>query len=463
MTDDSHTESIRDRLDRREFLKVGAAGMGAALAGTAASPSPAHGEQTPQIGTTFGTAEIEPLERVRVGFVGLGHQGPGHVRNFLNIPGTEVRALCDLVPEKVERVQQMVVNAGHPEPTGYSGSHEAFRRLCGEEELDLVFSATPWRWHAPVLIEAMENGKHAATEIPMCISVEECWQIIEVSERTNRHCVPMENCCYDRVELMIFNIVRQGLFGELLHAECGYLHDLRELKLSDYYEEEWRIKHSIARNADLYPTHGLGPVSQWMDINRGNRFDHLVSMATQSRGLNLYASQKYGADSPQARQTYALGDVVNTLIQTHRGQTILITHDTDSPRPYSRKVMLQGTRGVVRKYPEQLIHIEGRSRGHRWEDLADYAEEFEHPLWRATQERSRGAGHGGMDYIEDYRLVQCLLEGKPTDMDVYDGAAWSAVIELSERSIAGGGQPMDFPEFTRGAWRTRAPLEIVSG
>jgi hypothetical protein len=256
-------------------------------------------------------------------------------------------------------------------------------------------------------------------------------------------------------------MVRQGLFGELLHSECGYLHDLRQLKLSDFYYDRWRVKHSIARNGDLYPTHGIGPVAQWLDINRGNQFDYLVSMATKSRGLNLWAQEHLGPNSAEAKQSYALGDVVNTLIRTKAGQTILITHDTDSPRPYSRKILLQGTKGLVRKYPEAKIHIEGRSAAHRWEDLQTYREQFDHPLWKGIEQRATGAGHGGMDYIEDYRLVQSLRQGAPMDMDVYDGAAWTAVIMLSEQSIAQRSRSLDFPDFTRGAWSARSPLGIV--
>jgi hypothetical protein len=234
------------------------------------------------------------------------------------------------------------------------------------------------------------------------------------------------------------------------------------LKLTDFYEGRWRVEHSVTRNGDLYPTHGLGPVAQWMDINRGNQFEYLVSMASPGRGLNEWAAEHLGADSAPARQTYALGDVVNTLIRTRRGQTILVTHDTNLPRPYSRRILLQGTKGLVRKYPEQKIHIEGRSAAHRWEDLLTYRERYEHPVWRALEERSRGAGHGGMDYIEDFRLIQCLRSGAPMDMDVYDGAAWSAVSALSERSIAQRSGPQEFPDFTRGQWRGREPLGIVT-
>ncbi|MBI1966899.1 MAG: Gfo/Idh/MocA family oxidoreductase [Gemmatimonadetes bacterium] len=440
-----------DDTSRRDFLKLSAA------AGLTAALGPLDRDLAAP-----GPVAAAALETVRIGFVGVGHQGASHVENFLKIDCVEITAICDIVPEKVARVQQLVTDAGRARPAGYERGPNDFIRMCDEEDLDLVFTATPWEWHAPVCVAAMERAKHAATEVPMAVTVEECWRLVEVSERTRRHCVMMENCCYDRTEMMIHHMVRRGLFGELLHAECGYLHDLRELKLTDYYEGRWRIRHAIRRNGDLYPTHGLGPVAQWMDVNRGNQFDYLVSMGSNGRGLNRWAGEHLGPDAPEARQRYALGDVVNTLIRTKRGQTILITHDTNSPRPYSRNILLQGTKGIVRKYPEEKIHLEGRSPAHRWEELTTYRDEFEHPVWRALEERARGAGHGGMDYIEDVRLIECLRAGTATDLDVYDGAAWSAVAELSERSIARRSRSMDVPDFTRGAWQRRPPLGIIS-
>ncbi len=445
-----------DPYSRREFLKTAAAGsLGLALT----APRPGAGVPSPAPGVA--DLALPPLETVRIGFVGVGHQGSSHVENFLRIDGVEITAICDVVPAKVQRLQQLVAEAGRPEPEGYSRGPDDFRRLCERDDLDLVFTATPWDWHAPVCVAAMESGKHAATEVPLAVTVEECWQLVETAERTQRHCVMMENVCYGRLEMMILNMVRHGLLGELLHAECGYLHDLRELKLTDFYEGRWRVKHSIRRNGDLYPTHGLGPVAQYMNVNRGNRFDYLVSVSSNSRGLNRWAAEHIGSDSPEARQSYALGDVVSTLIRTLAGQTILIVHDTNSPRPYSRKLTLQGTRGLVQRYPDEKIHVEGRSPEHEWEDLEAYRAEFDHPIWAELEERSQGAGHGGMDYIEDYRLIQCLRNGTPTDQDVYDGAAWSTVSGLSERSIAQGSRPIDVPDFTRGAWRDRPPLGIV--
>jgi predicted dehydrogenase len=445
-------------LDRREFLRAGVvAGAGLAMATRDLSAV-----LPPRLANAAPLFAAPPLDTVRIGFVGVGHQGASHISNFLRIEGVEIAAICDLVPAKVARMQQRVEAAGRPRPQAFDRGRDDYVRMCEEAELDLVFTATPWQLHAPVCIAAMKNGKHAATEVPLATTLDEMWALVETAEQTRRHCVMMENCCYDRTEMMILNMVRQGLFGELLHAECGYLHDLRQLKLTDFYEERWRVEYSIRENADLYPTHGLGPVAQWLNVNRGNQFEYLVSMASPGRGLNRWAAEHIGPDSAEARQHYALGDVVNTMIRTRTGQTILVTHDTNSPRPYSRRILLQGVNGVVQKYPDERIHLEGRSQAHRWEQLAGYRAEFDHPVWRALEERSAGAGHGGMDYIEDFRLIQCLREGTPMDMDVYDGAAWSCITPLSGRSIAQRGAPQDVPDFTRGAWRDRPPLGIVT-
>ena len=450
--------------DRRDFLKTAAIagvglGLGACRTGVGGGEGPGVAIRGAPSSNLF---TAPPLDRVRMGFVGVGHQGSSHVRNFLRIDGVDIVAICDVTPTNLAQSQKVVTDAGRAAPKGYGDRGlRDFERMIGEEKLDLVFTATPWEWHAPVMLAAMRAGMHAATEVPMGVSLDECWELVETAERTRRHCILMENCCYDRPEMAILNMVRHGLFGELLHAECGYLHDLRQLKLSDFYYDRWRVKHSIRRNGDLYPTHGIGPVAQWLDINRGNQFDHLVSMATKSRGLNLWAEAKLGATSAEARQRYALGDVVTTLIRTTNGQTIQITHDTDSPRPYSRNILLQGTKGLTRKYPEQRIYIEGRSPNDRWEDMQAYRAQYDHPLWKGLDERAAGAGHGGMDYIEDYRLIQCLRHGAPMDFDVYDGAAWTAVIMMSEQSIAQRSRSVDFPDFTRGAWKNRAPLGIV--
>jgi predicted dehydrogenase len=450
------SSSMDGRESRRDFLKV-AAGAGALLASLDSLAEARIPKKKPE----SIDQPAPPIDPVRIGYVGVGGMGTNHVSNLVRIPGAEIRAVCDIVPEKVVRAQEIVVKSGQQKPEGYHRSETDFERLCERDDLDLIYTATPWKWHVPVCLAAMKNGKHAATEVPAATTIDDCWKLVESSEETGRYCIMMENCCYDRTELMILNMARQGLLGELLHAECGYLHDLRGVKFSDHGEGLWRIAHSIRRNADLYPTHGLGPVAWWMDINRGNRLDYLVSMSCNSRGLNQYAAEKFGPDSREARRKYALGDVVNTLIRTVDGRTILVTHDTDTPRPYSRKIMLQGTRGLVRKYPEEKIHIDGRSKGHDWESLDAYREEFEHPVWKEMASLSKGAGHGGMDFIEDYRLIQALRNGDLPDLDVYDAAAWSSVIGLSEWSIEHGSRPVKFPDFTRGAWKDRGPVNLA--
>ena len=454
--------SHEDQFNRRDILKIGtAAGITTALGGFGLAGC-SGGTAKLGLGPARSDFKTAPIDTVKIGFVGIGGMGSGHVNNLLRIEGLQIKAVCDIRPERTAWAQQVTKEAGQGEPTAYTRGEYDFVRMCETEDLDLVYTATPWRWHVPVCVAAMKNSKHATTEVPAAVTLEECWQLVETAEKTNKHCIMMENCCYDRTELMILNMVRKGLLGELLHAECGYLHDLRDIKFTPAGEGLWRTEHSIKRNGDLYPTHGLGPLAQCMNINRGNQFDHLVSMSCNSKGLNLFAANKFGLDSKEAKQKYALGDVVNTLIRTVKGQTILITHDTNAPRPYSRKILVQGTNGIVRKYPQQKIHIEGKSPAHGWETLEAY-EEYEHPLWKTIQEKAKGAGHGGMDFIEDYRLIQCLRQGMPMDMDVYDAAAWSAVSQLSEQSIAKKSSSIDFPDFTRGKWKTNQPLGIIEG
>jgi predicted dehydrogenase len=434
---------MQNPIHRRDFL--------AAAAGFAASAALAPAQTA------------KPIPELRVGFIGVGGRGTGHVRDLLRLEKVTLKAVCDIVPSKVENVQNMAQKLGKERPAAYTNGEYDYKRLCARNDLDIVYIATPWEWHVRMCVEAMKNGKHAAVEVPAATTLEECWEMVETSESTGKYCIQHENCCYDRVELMALNMVRKGLLGDPLNAECGYLHDLRALKFADTGEGLWRLNHAIKRNADLYPTHGLGPVAQTFNINRGNLFDHMVSMASKSQALHEYAAQKFGAQSPQAKLDIAQGDVVSSLIRTRAGQTILVVHDTNTPRPYSRKIMIQGTKGILEKYPKPQIHIEGKTKGHDWEDLlAGYAKEWEHPLWSGLQEKAKGAGHGGMDFVLNYRLAWCLRNGVAPDMDVYDAAALSAVTELSERSIAAHSRTMDFPDFTRGKWRARAPLPVVT-
>jgi hypothetical protein len=386
--------------------------------------------------------------------------GGAHVRNFLGLEGIEIVALCDIDSARNEEVSSWVTDDGRAPPAMY-GRHETdFVRMCETEDLDLVFTATPWEWHVPVCVSAMENGKHAATEVPATYTTDDCWRLVEYAEKYRKHCVMMENCNYDRPEMMVFHMARLGLFGDILHAECGYLHDLREIKFSEVGEGLWRRAHSMVRDGNLYPTHGLGPVANVMDINRGDQFEYLVSMSSPSQGLQEWAMANYPENHLKRRERYVLGDVNTTMIKTVRGRTIYLSHDTNLPRPYSRIHMVQGTKGLFQGYPHR-VHIEGLSPGHEWQDWMDLRDKYDHPLWKDLEEQSEGAGHGGMDFIEDYRLVKCLREGKPTDMNVYDAAAMSVITPLSEWSVANRSRPIDVPDFTRGRWAQWPKLEIL--
>ncbi|MAV36779.1 MAG: hypothetical protein CMJ59_15130 [Planctomycetaceae bacterium] len=444
---------MHPELDRRTALHVGAS-VGAGLALNQMSPT-AQTAETP-------SPRLTPIPLVRVGVVGIGGRGAHLLRLILDQQGVQVCAVCDLLENRVRMAQQTVVQAGQPKPGGYFAGERDFEHLCGREDLDLVVTATPWRWHVPVCVSAMKAGHHAATEVPAAVTVDECWEMVETAEHHQRHCVMLENCCYGRTEMMVLNMVRQGLLGELVHAEAGYLHELREDRelLGPDGEVRWRLDHMIRRDGNLYPTHGLGPVAQCMDINRGDRFDYLVSMSSLSRGLNVYYADRFGKDHPLATRDYALGDVNVTLIRTKRGRTITVGHDTQLPRPYSRINMVQGTHGIVQGYPDRIA-LETNGHGHSWEPIDAYHQKYEHPLWQKLIRQAEGKGHGGMDFMEIYRLIECLRTGAEPDMDVYDAAAWSVISHLSETSVANRSAAVDVPDFTRGRWQSNRPLQII--
>ena len=451
-------------IHRRDLLRLGAAGLGLGVTGGLAGASAEEIErlqERPDLGPAPERPfAAEPIDVVRIGFVGVGLQGGAHVRNFLRIDGVEIVAVCDIDAARAEEVAGWVEADGRRRPALYTRGERDFVRLCEEEELDLVFTATPWEWHVPVCLAAMENGKHAATEVPAAYTVDDCWALVEHAEKHRKHCVMMENCNYDRPELMVFNMARQGLFGEILHAECGYLHDLRAIKFEDRNEGLWRRAHAMVRDGNFYPTHGLGPVANVMDINRGDRLDYLVSMSSPSRGLQEWAREHYPEEHPKRRERYIQGDVNTTMIKTVLGKTIFVSHDTNLPRPYSRIHMVQGTRGLFQGYPHRL-HVEGLSPEHQWEDWMARRDEFDHPIWRELEARSAGAGHGGMDYIEDFQLIKALREGAPTDMNVYDAAMLSVICPLTEWSVANRSRPVDVPDFTRGRWAQWPRLELL--
>ena len=440
-------------LDRRDFLAIG----GAALA---ASVLPARAAAGAEPQSKEGPFAAPPIDMVRIGYVGIGGMGSSHVRNLLKIAGCRITAVCDTRPERTAWASKAIVAAGQPEPAVYNRGPRDFERMCETEDLDLVYNATPWEWHVPIMLAAMKNGKHTATEVPAAMTIDDCLAIVEAAEKYRKHCVMMENCNYDRMEMMVFNMVKKGLFGEILHAEGGYLHDLRPIKFSNEGEGLWRRAWAMKLDGNLYPTHGLGPVANCMDINRGDRFDYLVSMSSPSRGLQEWAAEHEPPDSPKRKERYVLGDVNTSIVKTALGRTIMVQHCTNLPRPYSRINIVQGTKGLFEGYPNRL-YIEGRGKEHAWQSAEEALKEHDHPLWKEIAETAKGAGHGGMDFIEDYRLIKCLRDGSPTDMNVYDAAALSSLVPLTAKSVGRKAASVDIPDFTRGRWKTTPPLAIV--
>ena len=444
-----------NKLNRRDFIKK------STLFGAGVVMSPLLAEKHKQPSTLPGVKKASPIENVRIGFVGVGGMGSAHCRNLLGIEGAELRAVCDIVPEKVERIQKWCVEAGKRKPDAYTRGEYDFKRMCERDDLDLVITATPWKWHVPVAVTALRSGKHMAIEVPAAVTLDGCWELVETAEKEEKYCLMLENCCYDRSELAVLNMVRKGMFGELIHGAGGYLHDLRALKFSEKGEGLWRTDHSVKRDGNLYPTHGLGPIAECMNINRGNNFDYMISMSSKSRGLQEFADKEFGAGSPKGKMKFKLGDVNVSLIRTHKGETITVYHDCNLPRPYSRINMIQGTKGIFEGYPDR-IYIEGVSwTNDKWEDFDRYLHDYKHPLWKEQGKAATGAGHGGMDYLEDFRLIDALRKGRLPDMDVYDAALWSSVSHLSEMSVAANGKPVKFPDFTRGAWKTNERIFLT--
>ncbi len=416
--------------------------------GASAAAALAYVEQVPpaqgdsMMGVPFAACDV-----VRVGFIGVGGRGAGQLHEMLAVPGARVTAISDRSPAHAARARDQVLKAGQPEPAVESD----WRRLCERDDVDLVYVCTPWDWHVPQAVWAMDCGKHAAVEVPAATTLADCWLMVDTSERTRRHCMILENCCYEYAEMLVLNMIRAGRFGTITHGEAAYIHDLRSMLLADEGEGLWRREPHRQRNGNLYPTHGLGPVARYMDIHRGDRFTRLVSMSSQSASLAAWRDRNLPADSPKRSEAYPCGDMNSSLLQTAQGRTVLLQHDVVTPRPYSRINLVQGTQGAFVDYPPRFF-FDGQP-GHDWVPMEGFRAEFEHPLWREQGELARQlGGHGGMDFIMNYRLVQLMRQGQPPDIDVYDAAAWSAPGPLSDISVAWGNLALPFPDFTRGHW-----------
>lgn len=402
------------------------------------------------------------IDTVRVGFIGLGMRGPGAVERFIHIPGTKIVALCDLLPENVAKCQKMLEKAGLPAAAEYTDAEDAWKELCERDDIDLVYIATDWKHHAKMGVYAMEQGKHTAIEVPSAMTLDEIWSLIDTSERTRKHCMQLENCVYDFFEMNTLNMAQQGLFGEVLHVEGSYIHNLKDFW--PYYWNNWRLDYNHENRGDVYATHGMGPACQLLDMHRGDRMTTLVAMDTKAVCAPDYIEQTTGVRPDDFKN----GDHTMTMIRTANGKTIHIQHDVVTPRPYSRMYQLTGTKGFANKYPVQGYALEPEQialsempdhenlSSHGFlspEQQAELTEKYMHPIIREVGDFARKVGgHGGMDFIMDYRMIYCLRNGLPLDMDVYDMAEWCCLAPLTALSIENDSAPVEVPDFTRGAW-----------
>lgn len=452
---------------RRDFLKY-AAITGLGMSSTSLFPALAsvnEQEQYPKKSSHFNMCGFAApkIDTVRIGFIGLGNRGPWAVDRMIHIEGTSVAALCDIRAEKVNAVVKALEGTAH-HPATYSGGKDEWKKLCERKDIDLVYIATPWALHTPIAVYAMQQGKHVCIEVPAAKTVEECWQLVETSEQTKKHCMILENCCYDFFELLTLNLSRQGLLGEIVHADGGYIHSLLEGNFSkEKYHDMWRLKENF-RNGNLYPTHGLGPIAQTMNINRGDKMDYLVAVSGKDFQMAAMAKELAAKDAyykPYTTKKYR-GNMNTTTIKTANGATIMLQHDVTSPNVYSRIFKVSGTKGSALKYP-----LEGRiAFGHEeWQTTDQYKkleEQYQPAIVKKVGELAKQlGGHGGMDFLMDWRTIDCLRNGLPLDIDVYDAAAWSSIAPLSEWSVAHRSNSIDIPDFTRGAWKTNQPIDIT--
>ena len=455
--------------NRRDFLKsAGLAGFGLVSAGSAL----AGDFQTLPLEAKYGASRVSTfnmsgfaapkIETVRIGIVGLGMRGPGAVDRLSKIEGVEIKALCDLLPERAEKAKKSLEGTIH-KPELYSGSAYAWKKMCDRPDLDLIYIATPWEWHTPMAVYAMEAGKHTAVEVPAARTLDECWQLVETSERTKKHCMQLENCCYDFFELMTLKMAREGFFGEVLHVEGAYIHDLLWLNFDKEkgYQGMWRLEENF-RNGNLYPTHGLGPICQILNINRGDQMDYLTSLSSNDFQMKKKAQELAEQDAfwnSYAAKSYR-GNMNTTVVKTKHGKSIMIQHDVTSPRPYSRLHVVSGTEGYAQKYPDQKV-----AKGHSWmkeEEMKDLQAKYTPEIVQKVGELAKQiGGHGGMDFMMDWRLIDCLRNGLPLDQDVYDAALWSCITPLSEWSVANRSNSIDVPDFTGRNWKTNKPVPIT--
>jgi hypothetical protein len=419
---------------------------------------PAHGQHVAELNHA-------PIDQVKVAFIGLGNRGQNHVELVDALhPKAIITGLCDVRTEYIEKASAFIKNQPVTKAL-YGGSSEAWKLMAKRDDIDLIIISTPWDDHVPMALYCMQQEKHVAVEVPASLSINGCWALVDTAEAMQRHCMMLENVCYGDEELWILNMVNSGVFGKLTHAEAAYIHDLRSLMFSKtYYYKQWRLRHHLRQDGNLYPTHGLGPVAQYMNIGRGDRFDHLVSMSSKPASLEEYAKTVESDNEFYQQGNFIHGDMSSTLIKTAQGRTILVQHDVATPRPYNRINALGGTQAYHEGYPSRLS-MNSHKHGHRWLDDTLYKEmraKYKHPIWdKLKPEIEKYGGHGGMDFVQMYRLIDCLNRGAKLDMSVYDGVDWSVVVPLSKLSVELGSVPIQFPDFTRGNWGEEHVLGIM--
>ncbi|MCV6630058.1 MAG: Gfo/Idh/MocA family oxidoreductase [Flavobacteriaceae bacterium] len=465
------------RSNRRDFIKK------ASLAGVGLSILPnmlqAQAEKRPMASRYMGSFAAPQLEKIRIALIGVGARGSGHTKQLATIEGTEIVAISDLyqdwATQSADAAKEIGKGQRHKNIKTYHSDENAWKRMLQEVKPDAVFISTPWELHAPMAIESMKQGAHAFVEVPMATTLEELWEMVNTSEATGKHCMMMENVNYGRDELLYLNMVRQGVIGELLHAEAAYIHELRwQMHEVERRTGSWRTYHYAKRNGNLYPTHGLGPVAQYMNLARtDDNFRRLTSFSSPGRGRNVFAKEEFGKDHKWNAMDFAGGDINTSIVKTNLGRTIMMQWDETSPRPYTRHNIIQGTEGILAGFPTRIAMDGGVKIGdqqlskdhHYWvqgEQLQAVYEKYEHPMYKRLGALAKKmGGHGGMDFMMLYRIVECLQQGRPLDQNVYEGAFWSAITPLSEASVSQDGTPQDFPDFTRGEWKNTKPLDII--
>lgn len=408
--------------------------------------------------SAFGQGEAVK-DVVRVGVIGTGGRGRSLMGNLLLMKNVEIPAVCDINIDAATAAQTMVEKAGQPKPEAYTRDEMVYRELLERDDLDAVIIATYWQSHAPIAVDAMKAGKYAGVEVPAALSFEECWALVDTSEKTGVPCMMLENWSFRRDNLALLQMVRQGLFGNIVHCHCAHSHDCIDHWFFDTNgNDRWPAEFLIKFNRDQYPTHSVGPILSWMDINCGDAFGTITSTASDSTAINAYFARKFGPDHPGAKRRYAQGDIVTSVVRTRRGKSLVINYDMQLPRPYDNRWLLQGTLGVYDEARNSL-YITGRSpKYHDWEPYPPYQDEFDHPWWKRLSEDAESAGHGGTDYLELSLFIKAVREKTQTPIDVYDSATMSSIIPLSEASIMQGSAPIECPDYTRGAWEKKKPV-----